>query len=101
MDAFLKKIERLAAMASTEPAPAALDVDGVMAKIRGIDIAGGLEADAEDDGVLSLPLRFWAGGAAAAAVVALAVSLAASTAWTELTSPMAAAESLFNVLEAL
>jgi hypothetical protein len=99
MDVFLNKIERLAAMARARSVPRPLDCDGVMARIRRLDI--------EDEGVLTLPLRFFAGGAAAAAAAALAVTLLAATAWTETIAPLTAAgsmssiESLVDVMEML
>ncbi|MDR1744432.1 MAG: hypothetical protein LBS30_01615 [Planctomycetota bacterium] len=95
MDAFLKKIERLAELAAGESVPQPLDSVGVMNRIRGLEIGR------EEDRVLSLPLRFWAGGVAAAAAVAIAVSLFAVTAWTEMNSPLTAAESFFDVLDVL
>ncbi len=95
MDAFLKKIERLAEMASAESPPRPLDAAGVMNRVRGLDI------DSGDDLPLSLPLRFWAGGAAAAAAAAVAVSVFAAAAWADLNSPLTAMESLFDVLDVL
>ncbi len=95
MDAFLKKIERLAGMASAQSVPRPLDRAGVMERIRGLGI------DREDDRVLSLPLRFWAGGAAAAAAAAVAVSVFAVSAWADMNSPLTAVESLFDVLDVL
>jgi hypothetical protein len=99
MDAFMNKIERLAAMAGMRSVPKPLDCGGVMTRIRCLDV--------EDEGVLTLPLRFFAGGAAAAAVAAVAVTLLAATAWMEMISPLAAAdsmpaiESLVDVMEML
>ena len=93
MDAFMKKIERLAAMASERPLPAPLDASGVLARIRGLEV--------EDERVLTLPLGFFAGGAAAAAAAAVAVTLLAATAWAEMSSPFVAMESLIDVMEVL
>lgn len=89
MDAIMNKIERLAAMARSQSVPVPLDCDSVMARIRGLEV--------EEEGVLSLPLRFYAGGAAMAAVAAVAVTLLAATAWTEMTGPLAALDSLAEV----
>ena len=89
MDAFMKKIERLAEMATAQSVPQPLDAAGVMARIRGLEVE-------DDERVLSLPLRFWAGGAAAAAVAAVVVSLLAATAWTEMGSPLTAIQSLME-----
>lgn len=93
MDAFMKKIERLATMASERPLPAPLDASGVMARIRGLEI--------EDERVLTLPLGFFAGGAAAAAAAAVAVTLLAVTAWDDMSSPFVAVESLIDISEFL
>lgn len=94
MDAFMKQIERLSDMASARSVPQPLDRAAVMARIRELAVE-------EDDRVLSLPLRFWAGGAAAAAAVAIAVTLFAATAWTDMGNPLTATDSLFNVMDVL
>ena len=93
MDAFMKKIERLAEMASGQSVPVPLDATGVMARIRGLEF--------EDDRVLTLPFRFFAGGAAAAAAAAVAVTLLAATAWGEMSSPFIPVESLIDLTEVL
>lgn len=93
MDAFMKKIERLAEMASGAAVPQPLDATGVMARLRGLEI--------EDDRVLTLPLRFFAGGAAAAAALAVAVTALAATAWSEMSSPLMAFESMIDVMDVL
>lgn len=93
MDAFMRKIERLAEMAEARSVPRPLDSAGVMARIRGLE--------REDDRVLSLPLSFFAGGAAAAAAAAVAVSLFALSAWQDMGSPLTAMESMFDVMEVL
>ena len=95
MDAFMKKFERLSEMAAGRPDPRPLDCGAVMSRIHGLS---GLDIATPDDRVLSLPLRFWAGGAAAAAAVALGGATLASTAWMEMASPLTAVDSLFSVL---
>ncbi len=90
MDAFMKKIERLADMAARRPSPLPLDPGGVMDRIRGLEI--------EDD-VLRLPMGFFAGGAVAAAVAAIAVSVVAAMAWSDLNSPLTAMRSMLDVME--
>lgn len=92
MDAFLKKMERLSEMVSRRSDPAPLDAAGVMSRIHGLQIE-------EEGDVLTLPLGFFAGGAAAAAAVA--VSFLAFTAWGEMSSPLAAMDSLIDVMEIL
>lgn len=91
MDAFMKKLEQLSEMAALRPDPRPLDSALVMSRLHGLDCV-------MDDRVLSLPLRFWAGGAAIAAAAAFGVTTLASTAWTEMSSPLVAVDSLFNVL---
>lgn len=87
MDAFMKKIEQLSDMAARRPNPRPLDGGVIMARLQGLDCR-------MEEEVLSLPLRFWAGGAALAATVALGVTTLAASAWTEMASPMAAVDSL-------
>lgn len=94
MDAFLKKMERLSEMASRRSDPAPLDAAGVMSRIHGLQI------DEEGD-VLTLPLGFFAGGAAAAAAAAVAVSFLAFAAWGEMSNPLTAMDSLIDVMEIL
>ncbi len=94
MDTFMRKIERLSEMARAESVPRPLACAPIMARIRGLAIE-------DDDRVLSLPLRFWAGGAVAAAAAAVAVSVFAVMAWTEMGSPATAVESLFDILEVI
>ncbi|MCD8140796.1 MAG: hypothetical protein LUE17_13630 [Planctomycetaceae bacterium] len=93
MDAFVEKLDRLTSMARHQSVPRPLDGESVMARIRGLEM--------EDDGVLSLPLRFYAGGVAAAAALALAVTLFAATAWTEMSSPIIAMDTLVDVMDML
>ncbi len=95
MDTFLTKLERLADLAKGRSNPGPLDVHAVMARINGLE--------REDDSpVLSLPLGgFFAGGLAAAAAVAVGVSVMAVMAWTEMSSPFAAFDSLLNVMDVL
>lgn len=93
MDELMNKIERLAAMAGSRSVPKPLDCAGVMDRIRGLEV--------EEEDVLSLPLRFYVGGAAAAAAAAIAVSLLAATAWTEMSSPLLAMDSLVEVMDLL
>ncbi|MCD8351302.1 MAG: hypothetical protein LUC93_11905 [Planctomycetaceae bacterium] len=93
MDAFLEKLDRLASMARQQSVPRPLDGDGVMARIRGLEL--------EVAGVLSLPLRFYAGGVAAAAALAIAVTLFAATAWTEMSNPLTAIDTLVDVMDML
>jgi hypothetical protein len=94
MDAFMKKIERLSELATSQSVPLPLDRRAIMARIHGLAVE-------EDDQVLSLPLRFWATAAATAAAAAIAVSVFAATAWTEMGSPTTAVESLFDIMEVL
>ncbi len=94
MDAFMTKLERLADMAKGRSNPGPLDVNSVMAHIRGLD-------KEEDNRVLSFPLGFFAGGAAAAAAVAIGISVFAVMAWTDMSSPFAAFDSLLNVMDVL
>ncbi len=93
MDAFMKKIERLAEMARSAPAPRPLDSAGVMARIRGLE--------REEDNILSMPLGFFARGAAVAAVAALVVTFFAVSAWSDLNSPLEALDSMFTVMDSL
>lgn len=93
MDDILKKMERLSVLAARRPDPRPLDVSFVMAGIRGLEM--------EDDNVLSLPLGFLTGGAAAAAVAAVVTSLFALTAWTDMSSPYPAMASLLDVMDAV
>lgn len=93
MDAFLNKLDRLAALARSAPAPAPLDAAGLTARLRGLE--------REDDNILSMPFRFFAGGAAAAAVAALIVTFLAVSAWNDMNSPIAAIDSMFDVMDVL
>jgi hypothetical protein len=93
MDAFMKKIERLADMAKASSAPLPLDRSGILARIRGLE--------REDDTVLSMPFGFFAGGAAAAAVAALVVAFFAVSAWNDLNSPIEAIDQMFNMMDVL
>ncbi len=93
MDAFIKKIERLAEMARAASVPQPLDRAGLMARIRGLE--------REDDTVLSMPFGFFAGGAAAAAAAAAVVAFFAVSAWSDLNSPIEAIDLMFNVMDAL
>jgi hypothetical protein len=93
MDAFVKKIERLAALARSESAPAPLDMAGLMARLRLLE--------REDDSVFSMSLGFFAGGAAAAAAAALVFTLLAVSAWSEMNSPLEAIGSMFDVMDVL
>ncbi len=95
MDAFVTKLERLAELAKERSSPGPLDVNSVMEKIRGLE--------REDDSrVLCLPLgSYFAGGLAAAAAVAIGISVFAVMAWTEMSSPFAAFDSLLNVMDVL
>ncbi len=93
MDAFMKKLGRLAALARDASPPRPLDAAGVMARIR--------DLSREDETVLSMPFRFFAGGAAAAAAVAAVAALLAVSAWNEMNSPLGAIDSMFNVMEVL
>lgn len=92
MDTFMNKIERLTATAAMRPDPVPLDANGVMARIRGLEV--------EDD-VFVLPLGFFAGGVAAAAAVALALSLVAATDWSQMNSPAVAMSSIVDVMDIL
>lgn len=95
MDTVLAKIQRLAAMASQEAAnPVPLDSALVMAKVRGLTWES-------DDASEALPVFFFAGGALAAAAVALFVVLAAFPDWTELESPLHAFSSLPEMVDTL
>lgn len=93
MDAFMKKIERLAELARAQSVPQPLDGAGVMARIRGLE--------REDDRVLSMPFGFFAGGAAAAAAAAIVVTLMAVSAWSEMNSPIEAINSMFSLVDVL
>ncbi|MCC8166327.1 MAG: hypothetical protein LIQ31_09285 [Planctomycetes bacterium] len=90
---IMKKIERLAVMAATRSDPLPLDANSVMRQIRAL-------RDVDDDAVLSVPLVFFAGGGALAAA-AIAVTLLAATAWTDISSPFAAVESLLDIEDVL
>lgn len=90
MDNILNTLERLAVMASARPEPLPLGAGGVMARIRGLEI--------EDEAPI-IPIRFFAGGLAAAAVAAVAVTLVAATAWQQLASPAEAMDSLMDVMD--
>ncbi len=93
MDAFMKKIERLAEMARASSVPLPLDTAGVLARVRGLE--------REDDNVLSMPFSFFAGGAAAAAAAAVVVAFFAVSAWNDMNSPIEAIDSMFNVMDVL
>lgn len=86
MDAVLEKLERLAEMASREAAPAPLDAGSVMARIRGLEM--------EESEVI--PFGLLAGGVAAAAAVAVAITAFAVTVWTDLSDPLTTFESLYE-----
>jgi hypothetical protein len=93
MDAFLNKIEALALLATREDDPPPPGVAGVMARIREL----GPEAD--DD---TFPFRLFLGGTAAAAVLAIAASIAVSTAWTDTISvPYSAMITLAGAMDIL
>lgn len=91
MDHFLNKLDTLAALASGRADPVPLDAGRVMARVRGLEI--------EDEEVV--PIRFFAGGAVAAAAAALALSPFALSAWDELSNPMAAMNSLLEVMDVM
>ncbi len=78
MDAFMNKLGRLADLASRRTEPVPLDAQGVMARIRG------LEMDTEAE---IIPLRFLAGGTVAAAAAAAFALLVGASAWHEIFSP--------------
>ncbi|MDR1519338.1 MAG: hypothetical protein LBU23_04225 [Planctomycetota bacterium] len=86
----MSKIEALSRLAAGEASPPPLNAAGIMGRVRG------LEPEDPDNAV---PLTFFAGGAALAAAAALAVSLLAATAWTELSDPLAAMNSLAGVMD--
>lgn len=90
MDNILEKIERLSALAAQRRDPRPMDVAGVMADIRGLEI---------EDEALSLPLGFLSGGAAAAAAAAVAVSVLAVSGWNDLSSPMLSIDALLDISE--
>lgn len=96
MDAFMKKLERLAEMASRRDDPVPLDVSGVIARVRGLEI---------EDEVESLPIRLFAGGAMAAAAAAAFVTVLGVSAWQEISNPtivpIESLISLSNVMDAL
>ncbi|MCD7895787.1 MAG: hypothetical protein LUG50_03815 [Planctomycetaceae bacterium] len=91
---IMKKIERLADLAAARSNPLPLDTNSVMLQIRAL-------RDRDDDAVMSVPLGFFAGGAALAAAAAIAVTLFAVTAWTDMSSPFAAVESLLDLQDVL
>ncbi len=91
---IMRKIERLAEMSAARSDPLPLDANSVMHRI------GALRVE-DDDAVLSVPLGFFAGGAAIAAAAAIAVTLLAATAWTDMSSPFAAVESLLDIQDVL
>lgn len=89
MDAVLKKIERLAELASRRGDPEPLDVAGAMARVRGLEV---------DDGAEGLPIRFFAGGAMAAAAAAVFVAILGVSAWREISNPtLVPIESLVSI----
>lgn len=94
MDAFLKKIEQLADLASGRADPQPLDPAGVMARIASLPS----ELEEEEDSTLSLKL--FAGVGAAAAAAAAVIFVLAASAWIDLNSTGAAIESLMEVMEA-
>lgn len=91
MDAFMKNMERLAVMAAGRPDPKPLDAASVTALIRGIR--------PEDDGMLAMPLGYFAGGAAAAAAIAVTVGALAVMAWMDMSNPFTGVDSLLDVTE--
>lgn len=93
MDAFLKRIERLADFASREADPRPLDPSGVMARIAA------LPPDLEDEEESTLSLKLFAGVGAAAAAAAAVIFVFAASAWLDLNSPGAVIESLMEVME--
>lgn len=93
MDAFMKKFERLAALARASSAPRPLDRPALLARIRGLE--------REDDTVLSMPFRFFAEGAAAAAAVALVVGFFALSVWNDMNSPIEAIDQMFSMMDML
>ena len=93
MDTFMKKIEQLADMAAKRPDPVPLDVSGVMARVRGLEI---------EEESLSFPVGFLAAGLAAAAAVALVVSIIAAHDWAEMSSsPQLAISKLVDVMDVM
>ncbi len=92
MDAFMKKIERLSEMAARRPNPLPLDAGGVLSRIRELEI---------EEEATQLPLMVYFGGAAAAAVVAIGVTVIASSAWSDMSNPFVAMSSLGDVVDVL
>lgn len=93
MDSFLKKIERLADLASGRADPRPLDPSGVMIRIANLPP----ELEEEDDSIMSLKLFAGVGGIAAAA--ATVIFVLAASAWIDLNSTSTAIESLMEVME--
>ncbi len=96
MDTVLKQVERLAQLAARQADPVPLDAGGIMNRIRGLDAGYGPREP--------LPLRFFAGGAMAAAAAAVFVAVVGVTSYQEIVNPVLTLDSflpLSNVLEPL
>ncbi len=96
MDTVLKKLERLADMAARQADPVPLDAGGIMNRIRGLDVDYGPREP--------LPLRFFAGGAMAAAAAAVFVAVVGVASYQEIVNPIFSLENLLplsNTLEPL
>ncbi len=96
MDAFLKKIEQLADLASREPDPHAIDPALVMARINALPPETFDDGEAKED---AYTLKFFAGVGLAAAAAAIVVLVPAIGAWVDFTSPTATMEALMEVME--
>lgn len=93
MDAVMKQLERLAKMASRRGDPVPLNVGCVMERVRDLHI---------EDEVEILPIRFFVGGAIAAATVAAFVAVLGLSAWQEISNPtIVPIESLVSLSNAM
>jgi|GEM_PF-2261330 hypothetical protein len=79
MDTVIKQLERLAEIAAARQDPMPLDAGGVMMRIRGLDTGVDMRE--------SLPIRFFAGGAAAVAAAAAFAAIIGVRAWQEIANP--------------
>lgn len=93
MDAFMKKIEMLAAKAALREDPKRLNALLVMDRIRA------LPAEAEEEEIF--PLRLFAGATAAVAAAAAFVFIFAASAWVDFNSPLTVMDSLMDVMETM
>lgn len=92
MDIVMEKLERLSRRAAERADPRPLDVSGIMAAIRDLDV---------DDGFQAIPLGLLTGGAVAAAAAAVVVAALALAGWNDFSTPLPSVESLLDISDFL